>query len=209
MKFRLMHLYQRLRSFQYRMWSNWEIVEGKPIVHQPVQVYGKGKVRFKGRVHLGVFPSPGYLSGYIYIAAMAPEAVVEIEDGVYINNNTFIISDGAGIVIGARTLIGANCEILDSDFHNTHPEKRRDSSAVVRKGKVVIGEDVMIGSNVRILKGVKIGKNSVISNGSVVTRSIPENMLAYGNPVKCGPLIDSEKWRTNGMAPAPAVGTSE
>jgi serine acetyltransferase len=59
-----------------------------------------------------------------------------------------------------------------------------------REARVEIGENVMIGSNVRILKGVQIGNNSVIANGTVVTRSIPDNMLAFGNPAKCGRLFD-------------------
>ena len=49
---------------------------------------------------------------------------------------------------------------------------------------VVIKENVWIGSNVSILPGVTIGKNSVIGAGSVVTKNIPENVVAYGNPCK-------------------------
>jgi maltose O-acetyltransferase len=43
---------------------------------------------------------------------------------------------------------------------------------------------VFLGSNVTILKGVTIGKNSIIGNGSVVTKNIPENVVAAGNPAK-------------------------
>ena len=49
---------------------------------------------------------------------------------------------------------------------------------------VYIGENVFIGSNVSILKGVEIGDNSVIGNGSVVTKNIPKNVVAAGNPAK-------------------------
>jgi acetyltransferase-like isoleucine patch superfamily enzyme len=45
---------------------------------------------------------------------------------------------------------------------------------------------VLIGSNVKILKGVQIGKNAIIANGTVVSRSIPENAVAFGNPMKAG-----------------------
>jgi acetyltransferase-like isoleucine patch superfamily enzyme len=51
---------------------------------------------------------------------------------------------------------------------------------------VVIGENVLIGSNTKILKGVHIGDNAVIANGSVVTRSIPANAIAFGNPARAG-----------------------
>ena len=53
-------------------------------------------------------------------------------------------------------------------------------------GKVVIGENVLIGSNTKILKGVRIGDNAVIANGSVVTRSVPANAIAFGNPARAG-----------------------
>ncbi|WP_275450342.1 DapH/DapD/GlmU-related protein [Treponema pedis] len=50
--------------------------------------------------------------------------------------------------------------------------------------KIVIGDDVWIGGSVIICKGVKIGKGSTIGAGSVVTKDIPENVLAAGNPCK-------------------------
>jgi maltose O-acetyltransferase len=53
-----------------------------------------------------------------------------------------------------------------------------------KTSKVTIGKNVFIGSNVMILKGVIIGDNSVIGGGSVVVKSIPENVVAAGNPCK-------------------------
>jgi maltose O-acetyltransferase len=81
-------------------------------------------------------------------------------------------------------MLGTHCEIIDSDFHDLHPDRRSDG--VAKMGKVVIGENVLIGSNVKILKGVRVGNNAVIANGSVVTRSIPENAVAFGNPARAG-----------------------
>lgn len=52
------------------------------------------------------------------------------------------------------------------------------------KTGVYIGKDVWIGANVVILPGVKIGKNAIIGAGSVVTKNIPDNAIAYGNPAK-------------------------
>lgn len=81
-------------------------------------------------------------------------------------------------------LIGFNCEILDSDFHDLSPipDKRKNGKA--KMGKVVIENNVFIGSNCSILKGVTIGENSVIANSSVVVRSIPPNVIAEGNPCR-------------------------
>jgi len=188
---RLIHLYQRFRRLQYRFLSNNSNVEGRPNINQPTQFVGKGRITFKGNVNLGYFPSPFYLNGYIYLEARSTGSVIEIEDGVWINNNSFIISDGPGVFIGKNTLLGANCEIMDSDFHDTHPERRSDSTGA-RTGKVVIEENVMIGSNVKILRGVRVGKNTIIANGTVVTRSVPENVIVFGNPAKVGMPLATE-----------------
>ena len=53
---------------------------------------------------------------------------------------------------------------------------------IMRSGDVYLCDDVMIGPNVTILPGVTIGENSVIGAGSVVTKDIPANVVAYGNP---------------------------
>jgi maltose O-acetyltransferase len=157
-------------------------VQGKPTIRQPVQFVGKGTIKFTGKVNLGFYPSRSFLSGYIYLEARNPDSVIEIGNGVWINNNSALVSEGPGIFIGNRTTLGTNCEIVDSDFHDMHPDRRIDG--VSKTAKVIIGENVFIASNVKILKGVEIGNNSIIGNGSVVTRSIPENVVVFGNPAK-------------------------
>jgi acetyltransferase-like isoleucine patch superfamily enzyme len=180
---RLLLLYQRLRLIKYRSLSDCREVIGRPIFCQPAQLVGKGRIEFAGRVTLGCFPSGFFLNGYIYLEARSENSLIHIEDGVYINNNSCIVSDGAGIYIGRRSLLGTSCEIIDSDFHDLHPDRRLEGGTP-KSARVVIGENVMIGSNVRILKGVHIGDNSIVSNGAVVTRSIPPNMIAFGNPAR-------------------------
>lgn len=197
-KERLIRWYQRLRIIQFHFLSDSEIVHGNPVVHQPVLFLGRGQIRFTGESHLGVFLAPYFLNGYIHIEARSPESVVDIGEAVYINNNSSIVSNGAGIYIGNRSMLGTNCEIIDSDFHSTRPDRRLNGNP--KTGKVVIGENVMIGSNVKIFKGVRIGDNSVIANGSVVTRSIPANMLAYGNPARAGHLYVPEMLRERSKA---------
>jgi galactoside O-acetyltransferase len=180
---RLMNLYQRCRIAKYQLLSNCANVEGRPTILQPVHLAGKGTIRFKGSVKLGCFPSAYYLSGYTYIEARTSEAVVEIGDGVWMNNNVAIISNGAGIKIGNRTMLGTHVEIIDSDFHDLHPDRRGEPGQCA---PVEIGENVMIGPNVKIFKGVRIGNNCIIANGAVIRRSVPDNMLAYGNPARQG-----------------------
>ena len=108
--------------------------------------------------------------------------VLSIGNDVKINNNFELICEGEGVEIKKNTLIGANVQIIDSDFHCLKPDQRWGGKAETKK--VCIGENVLIGNNVTILKGVKIGDNTVIGNNSVVTKSISKNMLACGNPCK-------------------------
>mgnify|MGYP000417840261 CR=1 FL=1 len=79
------------------------------------------------------------------------------------------------ITLGKGVRCGANTLITDSDWHEKDP---RTSAA----RPVVIEDGVWLGVNVVVLKGVTIGKNSIIGAGSVVSRSIPANVIAAGNP---------------------------
>lgn len=80
-------------------------------------------------------------------------------------------------------MIGANVEILDSDFHGMKVEDRGVSRPEWAK-PVNVGNRVFIGSNVRILKGVNIGDDSVIANGAIVARDVPSGVIAGGNPAR-------------------------
>jgi acetyltransferase-like isoleucine patch superfamily enzyme len=83
------------------------------------------------------------------------------------------------VTIGNNVLIGANVIITDSDWHGISVEKRREEG--VSKA-VIIGNGVWLGANSLILKGVTIGDNSVIGAGSVVSKNIPADVIAAGNP---------------------------
>lgn len=107
-------------------------------------------------------------------------AAIIIGDNVGISAAT--ISAFRRIVIGDHTLIGGNVLITDSDWHPLDPAMRRIPFAEGRCADVVIGSNVFIGTRSIILKGVTIGDNSVIGAGSVVTRDIPANVIAAGNP---------------------------
>lgn len=90
------------------------------------------------------------------------------------------------VEIGAQCLIGADVQIFDTDFHKISPVDRclDTKPENVSAAPVIIGDNVFIGAGCKIMKGVKIGKNSVIGAGSIVTKSIPENSIAVGNPAK-------------------------
>lgn len=89
------------------------------------------------------------------------------------------------ITIGNYVKIGANCVIIDTDAHNIDFKVRRSPSTDWGiSAPVVIEDDAFIGMNCIILKGVTIGARSIVAAGSVVTKSIPADCVAGGNPAK-------------------------
>ena len=78
-------------------------------------------------------------------------------------------------------MCGPNVQICTAG-HPLHPETR--NSGYEYGIDITIGDNVWIGGNVIVCPGVKIGNNVVIGGGSVVTKDIPDNMLAYGNPCR-------------------------
>lgn len=173
--------YARSREWWYRGLSDSVVQAGTFKARQAVLLLGLGKVAFGNQVTFGFFSSPHFFSSYTYIEVRLPTSSVVFGNEVKVNNGCSFISDGAGISIGDRTLIGTRVEVYDSDFHRIDPRSRleRPEPASVR-----IGDNVFIGSNSVILKGVSIGDNSVIGCGSVVTQSIPPNSVAAGNPAR-------------------------
>lgn len=103
---------------------------------------------------------------------------VSIGDNTYINHNCALIDDG-NINIGYNVLIGPNVTICTSN-HSIDTQERLKGILFVED--VNIGNNVWIGANTVILPGVTIGDNTVIGAGSVVTKDIPSDVIAYGNP---------------------------
>lgn len=105
---------------------------------------------------------------------------------IVIGNNTgasgAVIIATKSIRIGQNVLIGANCAIFDSDFHNPDPTKRYTPDTTSRP--IVIEDNVFLGFSCFVLKGVTIGKNSVVGANSVVMTNIPPDSIAMGNPCK-------------------------
>ncbi len=179
---RLEQLAQRPRVLKYRVLSTCHRVSGSPIALQPVLLVGPGAIVFGESVEFGWPTSSLFYTGYCHLEASKPEATIEIGDGAQINNNAFIKSEGPGIVIGARALLGSEVTIYDSDFHDLRADRRRSGRPMM--AAVELGENVFVGDRVLILKGVRIGADSVIGAGSVVSSSIPEGVIAAGNPAR-------------------------
>jgi maltose O-acetyltransferase len=96
-------------------------------------------------------------------------------------NFNFTVLDEAPVSIGDDCFIGPNVSIYTA-CHSTDPVERNTRQEWAKP--VTIGNNVWIGGSVTILPGVSIGDNVTIGAGSVVTRDIPSNTVAVGNPCK-------------------------
>jgi maltose O-acetyltransferase len=115
---------------------------------------------------------------------------ISIEENVYLNFGGVIL-DCAEVFLGANTLIGPNLGIYAAD-HAIDAEERIKGGCI---GKPVrVGRNVWLGGDVKILAGVTIGDNTIIGSGSVVTKSIPANVIAAGNPCRVlRPITEKDK----------------
>lgn len=173
---------QRPRIWKYRALSSCERVSGRPVALQPILFVGAGEVVLGEGVQFGWTASPGFYTGYCHVEVSSAGARIEVGDRTEFNNNLTIKSEGAGVRIGRDGLFGANIQIFDSDFHELHPERRRNGSP--NSAAVEIGDNVFVGMGARILKGARIGSDTVIGAGSVVTGAIPAGVIAAGNPAR-------------------------
>ena len=78
----------------------------------------------------------------------------------------------------------ANVAIMDTDWHSLDAEQRQAGTAGPAPTPVLIEDDVWLGMNVTVLKGVSIGARTVVAAGSVVTRSLPADVIAAGQPAR-------------------------
>ncbi|MCU5276450.1 sugar O-acetyltransferase [Bacillus cereus] len=113
---------------------------------------------------------------------------IEWGENSYANFNCVIL-DSASVKIGNNVMLGPNVNIYTAT-HSIYPSLRNDiqkeglESLITYAKPVVIEDGVWIGGSSIILPGIKIGANSVIGAGSVVTKDIPANVVAVGNPCK-------------------------
>ncbi|WP_433122622.1 sugar O-acetyltransferase [Arthrobacter koreensis] len=98
----------------------------------------------------------------------------------FINFNLTAL-DVAAITIGDDVQIGPNVQLL-TPTHPLEAEARRDKLEAAKP--ITIGNDVWLGGGVIVLPGVNIGENTVVGAGSVVTRDLPANVVAVGNPAR-------------------------
>ena len=123
------------------------------------------------------------------------EGILHIGNNVGMSSTT--IWCNKRIDIGNNVKIGALVTILDTDCHSLNYINRRENSQYdqndTKSVPIDIGDDVLIGAHSIILKGVHIGARSIIGAGSVVTKDIPSDCIASGNPCKIIKYINNNQ----------------
>lgn len=128
-----------------------------------------------------------YLQGPIYFDYASN---ITMGDGSYANFN-FTVLDEAKVTIGKNVFIGPSVSLLTAihplryqDRNSFFNEKTGVTTNLEYAKPIVIEDNCWLGGNVTVVGGVTIGEGSVIGAGSVVTRDIPKNSLAVGNPCR-------------------------
>ena len=129
------------------------------------------------------------------VVARTRSAAIKIGNNVGMSGAT--IYARRGIYIGDNTQIGANCKILDNDFHpldfnsrNILSRERNEAEIEIPSKEIYIGANCFIGCNSIILKGTKLGDGSVVGAGAVVAGEFPSNSVIVGNPARVIRTID-------------------
>ena len=115
----------------------------------------------------------------------------EVGENFFANFNTVIL-DVAKVTIGNNVMFAPNVSIYTAG-HPVHPDSR--NSGYEYGIPVTIGDNVWIGGSSTVLPGVTIGNNVVIGAGSVVTKDVPDNVIAAGNPCRVIRTITEEDRR--------------
>ncbi|MFD6138061.1 sugar O-acetyltransferase [Promicromonospora sp. NPDC060271] len=119
-------------------------------------------------------------------AYVKPPLFVDYGENLHIGPRTFVnynltALDVATITIGADCQIGPGVQLL-TPTHPVEPEPRRDKLEAALP--IVLGDNVWLGGGVVVCPGVTIGDNTVVGAGAVVTRDLPANVVAVGNPAR-------------------------
>lgn len=137
----------------------------------------------------GLNPLSRNIKTCIYVGK---KATLKLGNDVGISSSTLWVKES--VSIGNSVAIGADCIIMDTVAHNldwkircseeTNEYGESVDMVTAASAPIVIEDNVLVGARCIILKGVTIGARSIIGSGSIVTKDIPSDCIAAGNPCK-------------------------
>ena len=202
---KLLHLPKYIKFYYYIYWNRLYFYLVGIKYGSNMRVYNSIYLSIHGTVSIGddlVFTSG---AGFNSISRNIKGMIKTYKDAyLTIGNNVGI--GGANIFarkrinIGNNVKIGGDCIIIDSDSHSLDYVERRNEHLHLKAHDKNIGmapvnicDDVWLGARCVVLKGVTIGARSIIAAGSMVTKDIPADVIAGGNPCKVIRKINDEK----------------
>lgn len=161
-------------------WGNGYRFYGLPVI----QKYRGSRIRFGDSLQLrsSVRSAPLAVDHPVFISTLVMDSEIHV-------GNEFGMTGGAicavtKIEIGDRVVVGANSVIMDTDFHPSSPEQRKNEPNVGRSAPITIEDDVFIGASCYILRGVRLGAGCVVGTGSVVLQDVAPGAVVFGNPAR-------------------------
>lgn len=153
-------------------------------VGRGLRCYGKVAVRGKGRLRIGNDCVFSVNLNHVYLGHGSGGYDITIGDKVWLNGTS--ISAVGRVAIGHRSLVGRS-ELIDHEYHDPRDLSRKRE---VRAAPILLEDDTWVGNDCLILKGVTIGRFSVVGARTVVRRSLPEKVVAIGNPAQIVKKLD-------------------
>ena len=207
--YRFSRLFQKIRNILYRYYNRFCFSLIGVRYGKNLQVFDKIYMIGKGCITIGddfIFTSGSSINpicrnirGAMFVPL--PESRIMIGNRVGISSACLWAKES--ITIGNDVNIGGDCLIMDNDAHpHDYLQRRRnyakevgqeDYLKTIPTAPIQIDDDVWIGARCQILKGVHIGARSIIAAGSVVTKDIPADVIAGGNPCQIIQRIDNKK----------------
>jgi acetyltransferase-like isoleucine patch superfamily enzyme len=163
--------------------------EAAALVNAQLRIRGKARVplsvRLIGRIHLRADGDVKFGQGVTLVGDVVPIEFVSYKDShISIGDHTFMnygssITAYKQVKVGRHCFLGHHVLIIDRNEHGIEQREVAPPAA-----PVIIEDHAWIGAHAIILPGVCIGRHAAIGAGSVVTRDIPANCLAVGNPAR-------------------------
>ena len=171
----------RLQKALSRWYCHWFLVPQLDDCGEGLEVIGPQHVSFSGSdIRLGRHVHMMALrDAPIRLAVFEGMGRVRVGDHVLINPGARIVSAKA-IEIGNNCMLAMHCHLSDADWHDTHHRIYAPGATA----EIKLGDNVWLGDSVKVLKGVTIGDNTIVGAGAVVTKDLPANVMAGGNPAR-------------------------